>query len=294
MSDKSLIDVDLKPIADVTNNIIDKFAQAVGWLATPRGSRKDMEIAVETYIKEIQEDNSLPPTVKAAKISNVRKEIKDYVNLQDVIQHAQLFGKEYEPNGEKLDEDWAMFFYDRARNVSRHDAKVLWGKILAEECNKIGSIPKTLIHTLSVMSKQEAESFEGVCGFIVDTYNSRGYVEKILIIPPDYKSISEGSVTLDKIMNLEALGLLTSTDKLRIDFDDEVPPINKVVYYGSEILLRYESSFLYIGEVNLTNAGRVLSKIITGRKFIKYVDYLKSYFETNNVIVDIIQSNTLN
>lgn len=286
MGDTSLISVDLKPMADVTNNIINKFSQAIGWAMVPRKSKKEMEIAVEIYIKEIQEDDSLPPIIRAAKICNARKEIKEYVNLQDILQHAQEFGNEYEKNEEELDEDWAMFFYDRAKNISFNDAKVLWGKILAEECNERGSIPKTLVHILSVMSKEEAESFEDICGFIVDTYSDEKYFDKGLIVPSNYQCVSE--LNFFKIKNLESLGLIIYSNKsLEVDNSIDNRKIDKLIYHDLKITLDYELDQLPVGHISFTRAGEILSSMIEEKKLEKFVDSLKVYFKVNGVKAEI-------
>ncbi len=124
----TLMKIDFQPAADVLNNIIDKVSTAVGWLAVPRGVRKDRETAVESYIESLKNDSSLPPLVKAQKISHARRDIKEYCNLVDILEHAAVFGEQYNNlSDEPLDEDWAMFFCDNAKNISRDDVKVLWG-----------------------------------------------------------------------------------------------------------------------------------------------------------------------
>ena len=293
---EQLIKIDdkaMKPLSKVAIAFMDKMEKALGWIVMPKGKGADQEEAIRFYIQEIEKKEEMPPLMRAALISQARKTLKEYCNINDIVQIA-IEQMDKNANPEELDDDWFSYFYEHAKNMNREDVKILWGKLLASECNKSGSVPKTLIHILSMMSKENADDFESLCGFIVDTYNSKGFVEKILIVPPDYSSISEGRLSYDKIMNLEALGLLNQTDKLRIYFDDDIPPIDKVVYNDSEISLKYKTNYLFIGEVNLTNSGRVLSNIIIGKKLMKYVDYLKLYFETNSIIVDIIQSNTLN
>ena len=175
----SIVNIDLASVASIINNVIDKFAKAVGWMVTPRGSRKELEKAVEIYIQEIENDKSLPPLVKAAKITAARKEIKEYCNVQDIMEHAKEFGQTYNEYNDDIDEDWAMFFYDRAKNVSLDDAKVLWGKILAEECKMKGKISKSLIHILSVISQEDAKAFENLCNFAPNMARPDGSMRKV-------------------------------------------------------------------------------------------------------------------
>lgn len=294
MSEKSLVDVDLKPAADVANNIINKFAQAIGWSVVPRGNKKDMEIAVETYINEIQGDTSLPPLVRAAKISNARKEIKEYVNLQDILQHAQEFGKEYENNNEELDEDWTMFFYDRAKNVSYEDAKILWGRILAEECNLKGSIPKQLMHILSVMNKNDADAFQNVCGFIANRLNNDGSLGQgeILIGSGDVSNdiLYQSGLSYQSLNELQALGLvMVNAIDNRLILEGSNIENGTVGYKYHQHLIRVEKlrKEFPIGYVLLTRTGIILSGLIVKKELSGFLNYIKSYYEGQGFRVTI-------
>ena len=64
---KSLISFD--GAADVLNNLINRIADATGWIATRSTPTRE---AVNTYIKEIQESD-YDPLTKAALISNAKK-----------------------------------------------------------------------------------------------------------------------------------------------------------------------------------------------------------------------------
>ena len=229
----SIVNIDLASVASIINNVIDKFAKAAGWMVTPRGSRKELEKAVEIYIQEIENDKSLPPLVKAAKITAARKEIKEYCNVQDIMEHAREFGQTHNEYNDDIDEDWAMFFWDRAKNVSRDDAKVLWGKILAEECKMKGKISKSLIHILSVISQEDAKAFENLCNFAPNMARPDGSMRKVdPIISGDAENalLNECGLTYEALQNLEALGLLhLNTVDLRLVLEGDLT--NGKVWY---------------------------------------------------------------
>lgn len=56
------------------------------FLVTPRGSKKDFEDAVEYLKEEYENDAEMPPLIKAMKISKVRRELKEFTNMHDIIQ----------------------------------------------------------------------------------------------------------------------------------------------------------------------------------------------------------------
>ena len=146
----------------VLNNLIDKLAAGVSWFATRETPNK---IAVETYIDEIKK-RDLDPISKAALISNARKIIKEYCNQNDIVNIAiQSLRNTAKP--EDVENDWLSRFMDKARLVSSKEFQLIWGKILARECNEPGSIPMALMYTLEKMDREDAESFTALCRIAV-------------------------------------------------------------------------------------------------------------------------------
>lgn len=263
--------MNLQPLADVTNNIIDKFSEAVGWQVMPRGSKKDTEIAVKKYIEDIHNDSSLSPIVRAAKICSARKDIKEYINIQDILHHAQEFGQVYEDNGNVLDEDWTTFFYDKARNISQEEVKILWEKILSEECHESGKIPKSLIHILSIMSKEDATLFELLCGFTPDRINDDGSLNRVSpIIDIDIVNELplEYGLTYSKFQDLEALGLLHyNLVDIRDILNGDLSHVKiGYKYFENVITIENLKEEFPTGHVILTNDGMILSEMIGKRR----------------------------
>lgn len=288
----SIVNIDLASVASIINNVIDKFAKAAGWMVTPRGSRKELEKAVEIYIQEIENDKSLPPLVKAAKITAARKEIKEYCNVQDIMEHAREFGQTYNEYNDDIDEDWAMFFYDRAKNVSLDDAKVLWGKILAEECKMKGKISKSLIHILSVISQEDAKAFENLCNFAPNMARPDGSMRKVdPIISGDVENalLNECGLTYEALQNLEALGLLhLNTVDVRLILEGDLTN-GKVwyEYFGDSIYVEKLKKEFPCGNVILTRDGKILSELIVEKKLDGFTEYLKKYYEDKGYVVKI-------
>lgn len=85
MTMQSLINIDGNGLKDVLIDLNDKLATAVGWIANKETPEK---IAINTYIKEIQEKN-YDPVTKAALISNAKKIIKGYYNQSNIVEIAR-------------------------------------------------------------------------------------------------------------------------------------------------------------------------------------------------------------
>lgn len=192
----SLINFD--GLSDVANNLIDKISAAAGWLVTRETPGK---IAVNTYIKDIQESN-LDPISKAVLITNAKKTIKEYSNQLQIIQKAiPLLNEESDPNN--LDEDWLNEFMDKARLVSDEEFQIVWAKILAGEVDKKNSFSIRTLNKVKSMSKKEAETFSKVARLALGN-NQRRYIV-------DDKGINEKyEINLEDIIVLEECGMMSS------------------------------------------------------------------------------------
>ena len=148
--------------ADIINNLINKISDATGWIATHSTPRRE---AINTYIQEIQ-DSNYDPTTKAALISNAKKIIREYTNQSEIIKNA-VNALKPSAHPQLVDETWLSVFCDKARLVFDTDFQLIWGNILAEECNVPNSIPKGLLHILEQMDKEDASKFSKVCSVSV-------------------------------------------------------------------------------------------------------------------------------
>ena len=259
---KSLISFD--GAADVMNNLIDKLSGVVGWIATHETPER---IAVETYIEDIKKSN-LDPATKAALISSAHKIIKEYRNQKDVIKIAlQAASPLAKP--EEIDDDWLAQFMDKVRLVSNEKFQILWGHILAEECNEPGSIPKSLLHIMEQMDKEMAESFMNVAAVSV-WYEHNG--EKI------YSPIITGATLEDyykdkgiqygDLVELQSVGLL----KMSFGFSDssfvQRPEFSPIVvhYHDQKYTIPDNSTEFEVGNVVFTGSGGALCRAVFPEK----------------------------
>nr|DAY81335.1 MAG TPA: Protein of unknown function (DUF2806) [Caudoviricetes sp.] len=285
-----LVNVNLQPVADVANNLIDKFCNAVGWMATPRGKGKDFEAAVQIYIQEIQADDTLPPLVRAAKITHARKDIKEYINIQEILKHAQNYYRIECGHDGPLDDSWAMFFYDKAKNVTQDDVRIVWGKLLAGECCNPGSVPKQLVLALSLMDKKDVDSFNCLCQFCM-TRKERGIVKETqLMINLDDEKIAENNLNSDRLLSLEGLGLINTmadTYCLKLDEDERY---GEYEYHGKEVHIIPPDGVheLYQGDIALTEAGKALASLIVVDPIDGFVEYLQRYYSNFGSTVEVL------
>lgn len=248
--------VDLKPIADVINTLIEKLSNACGWIVARQTPER---IAVDTLISDIQKSN-LDPVNKAVLISQAKKIIREQTNQKAVLDNALTSLKETAAP-EKIDPDWLGQFGDKVRFVSDETFRFIWGKILAQECNEPDSIPKSLLHILEQMDKEDAECFTKLCEYTMKAYDAKGNLIDyfpIIIQKKDEKAYLYG-INYEKLTNLHALGLINFQSGGISVFTSTI----RTFRYGEEEYnLPDDVELLNIGEVSYTKPGLALCRSV--------------------------------
>lgn len=105
-------------------------------------------------------------------------------------------------------------FVSSAENVSDEEILALFGKILAGEMERPGSVSKRTMRILSDMEKAHAEAFLKLCGFATYIYtrkSEKGRAKQpviALFIDENYRSYNCNEITVDELSELESLGLI--------------------------------------------------------------------------------------
>lgn len=264
----------------VVEKVIDKVASAVGWVAMPRASGEYQLEAEKYLIEKIKDDKSMPGLAKAAAISNVRRLIKEYQNQYNILSIA-LNSLDNDIELEKLDDDWLSYFFDKAKNISKEDIALIWGKILAEEINKPNTVSKSLIHVLSIIDYKDATTFLKVANFSVlieGEYYPVIFSEKSEIY-------SKNDLDFAEIEELADTGLIQQSNAFR---GRKFRKNEKLIYFDSEIILDSEKEYCF-GNVGLSKIGKELISIITNRRKIEgFAEFLEELMSKD--IIELLTS----
>ena len=260
MDKNSLVNIDLQPIADVSNNLIDKLANGIGWLATPRGNKAQQIEAQNYLIEQIKNDENMLPLEKAASISNAKKILKEYANQNDIYNGAMNFLSEKENLElvDKVDDDWLEFFFDKAKGISRDEMKIIWSKLLAKEVVSPDSISKQLLHILTVIDHKEACSFAKLADYCIKADGKDVVVLYNEMLSEIYK---DDRLVVEELFRLQDIGLVqysVAGYTYSRETDEEV------TYFGKEIETNIGEVF-FVGSVLLSRAGEELMSILTER-----------------------------
>ena len=260
MSDTKKFSIfDMEGLSDVANNLIDKLANGAGWIVNRDTPQK---IAINTYIEEIQNSN-YDSLTKAALISNAKKSIREYCNQKDIVEIAiNSFSENANP--EKIDDDWIAQFMDRARLVSDKEFQVIWGKLLATECNEVNSVPKRVLMVLSQMDREDAIVFKNLCSLSVEIEGDGTPI----IEYERFNEYKKWGINYEKIVNLVSMGLIEcELSQLSAGYVVECDSENvKIEYFDYVYDVPEGINTIKIGHIIFTKAGQALYKAIQADK----------------------------
>lgn len=272
-------------MSDAAKALINKVSNVTGVLLYPVESRtktisdgKNALIKLQSeydiiFKKDILDNREMSDFTRAALISNLTMSTKEFINQVNILDVA-IKNIKKTANPENLDDDWLFFFMHKASYVTDEQLKKTWGRILAEACDEPTLCSKTLVNSLSLINKKQAEMFINVCKFrFVDMdipVDERNAISKFpVIFLNKTKGYSIHGITYKGITELSQLGLIS------IDSNKEF------VVYADKLKLRDNRSSveiiakdkIEIGNVIFTHDGFLLQKIIENYYDSKIMDY---------------------
>lgn len=252
MSDTEEIAKAVQEGSKAANTLMNKIADVTGFFFDVRKHAHD---AQKSIITEIAQREDINPIERAAIIANYRKAIKHFKNSHNIFEKAI---KDLEPNAriDDVDDDWIENFFDKAEKVSKEDIQIVWSRILSNECNEPGSIPKSLLSTLHNLDDKMATVFSNLCGFYCE--NARAV---ILPYGDKYNYILEPlGLNYQSFTELQRYGLLTFTNISEFGTDSSTS--QQLFFSNKMYILKPKDGRINIGNVLLTNDGQALCRCI--------------------------------
>lgn len=192
--------------ASIANTFIDKISHAVGVIYND-SNYKIKKDSLKQVSELILQRTDLDEFTKLAMISNLEQDLKHYTNQRNIIQKA-ILNVDEDVEANNVDDDWLLYFFDKAKNVSSEEMQNVWAKMLSEEFNKPQSIPKSLLHTISIIDARSAMSFNKICQFNVEVNGNKNLLLDNSIMETYLKEIDVG---FNDLSELEKYGLIAST-----------------------------------------------------------------------------------
>ena len=272
----------IKTATEATKNI----AEIIQLILQPRGIDAAIEEGHKEIIKDVMASDKYSIEQKEFFLSTYKKRIKEYRNCKKIAEMAFL-NIESKENAEKVDPDWFAFFFEKAKLVSDDSMQQIFSSILKEEINVPNSINRSLIHTLSIIDKKQAETFCNLCRFC---WFDMDYdkVHPFIFISKAHTAYKDSSITWDRLKNLEYLGLINcdSEPGYALNGPRRFRTGNVIINVTGN---PENNNLIYVGNVMFTYNGRKLYDLVdAGYK--QYKSGIFSFIENelikNNCVVE--------
>ena len=265
----------------------------------------DFDRAHESFIKTIENDPNLPPDYKAVLIYNSRKMLKEWINQYNIYERSKQYYLNSHPDTfpervtdsqpKTISQGWVDSFFDKAKLISEESLQILWAQILAGERDNPGTYSLSLLHTLSVISKDDAESFALLKSFYATDIHDKNIKHVFIFFSTNRAYYESRGITEDVLYRLEYLGLIKCEFKNEFEFERK-----KYLIYGDkkiEVLGDKASSHHIIktGNVVLTQDGAKLMDLVQDEVFTKIDTFafydLIGFFKKRHCTTIIIDDN---
>ena len=127
----------------------------------------ESQIAIDRLKAEASLDLEIDLRLRATARSH-SEQIRQQENMEAVVRLA-LPDLRADAEPEKIDDDWISHFFERSRNVTNEQMRILWARVLAGEANAPGSISKRTVDFLASMETKEGLDFSQLCNFGIST-----------------------------------------------------------------------------------------------------------------------------
>ena len=231
-----------KALAPVAKALIDKFG--IGRLYDPIHAKRMNKAHNKNRIRTAKTD------LEIAKIRAEETKISEAANVDAIVHRAiPLMSPNARP--EEISREWANYIKDRMKVVEDDDMRNLWAKIIVGEAEDPGSFSKRVIHEVSCLSKEDAEAFTALAGYVW-TLDIEGEPYPILIISKEVrKALHIPSILLDA-------NLVRHRSDRRLLRDSE-GKVGILRYHEVECKVRFISNEgIYVGDLQLTSIGESL------------------------------------
>lgn len=236
-----------------TSKLVDKIANATGYFFEVKRYTKK---AQKSIIDEIAHREDIHPLERAAILTDYKKAIRYYKNSINILDKAI---EDLKPNAnpEKISDDWLENFFNKAEKVSDKEIQMVWGKILSNEVNNPGSVPKSLINIVYNLDAKIANVFNNLCGFILP--KNGDYPLAFIPLINNKKIFNRYDIDYRTLNDLQTSGLI----KFENDIEISSPAKQIKVELKNKIyILKPKNGRILLGNVALTSNGVALYNCI--------------------------------
>lgn len=238
--------------------------------------------AHEKILSDVAADSSTPIEKRIAFVSNydriVKEERKKRKILEDAIPHIKQ-----DSHPEDIDEDWLVDFFDKAGKISSEQLAPIWSRILAEESNDPGKVPRSLLHSLFIMERKDAESFKNLSRFCFFQMDQSHSVHPIIFMGRLADTNFRQGITDSSLDDIRRLGLID------VDYTIGYAINGPARFRYGNAIIEVNSPTINLGCVRFSRSGRVLFDMVEHTSNDGIREHVCTVFRRNGYDVGIIR-----
>ena len=190
---------------------------------------------------------------------------------------SSLIGQE-DAEGEVSD-DWIDRWIRLAETMSDEDVQRIYARILIGEACQPGSYSPLTLHTLSIMTRSLAKTFERLCNLSIANLDRFPHV--VLVDGDDLaQPLGAYGLSYDDLLSLQSSGFIASVTGSAFTFEEDVPAI-EINYAGRHATIEAHKGMLsgLMPSVSFSQAGAEIRQQIALKPDSKFTVELTRFFD---------------
>ena len=203
------------------------------------------------------------------------QEQKRLANVRSVVEKAADDLGDKDIADHEPDPDWTARFFDSVQDVSSEDMRKIWAKILAGEVESPGRTSLRTLDTLRNMTKEDAEMFRNICGFVFDG--------SFLFYDDSVKS--HEALAFGYVLHLQDCELIHTRAFLQRSLTWHSEEHQVLNHHGGFLLItrnRESVEKVDIPAIRLTSSGRELSRFVQPTLNMKYLQAFSTFLQSKD------------
>ena len=169
--------------------LIEKISNGVGRLYDPIHARRMNKVESKNRIEEAKTDQEV------ARITAEGRHVNEQINIDEIAQMAaSMLSVQAKPD--EIHQDWLNRARDMMKCVEDRDMQGLWAKIVAGEADSPGRFSYRVLEEVSRLSKEKANAFTKLAGYVWCWTYADGEVKPILVIDTSNPLVRDPNGTL--------------------------------------------------------------------------------------------------
>ena len=174
-----------------------------------------------------------------------------------------------------IDEDWFVFFFEKAKLISDESMQQIWGKLLAFRVNGNSNINKKLLYTFSLMENKDVELFCTLCAMTFEDLSKPGGMYPFIYIREYPAYYNNFGIRRYNLAELDNLGLIEYDTHSKFVLPANVPLLG----YGDYEIELESDTRIQNGNVRFTKLGQTLYRITKVDSQDKFIEHCKKVWD---------------